>query len=260
MSRVWTKPSTLALLAVLTLAGTLTAYVLWAAAPTLSNPDVDPDEGETGFTVFTWSVDYSDTDGDAVDVAEVHVRLSGDTTYTSYALSDPDTDNTWEYSGTLGASGSYEYRFYVLDDGAVSGTAESTTTAWYSGPDVNARPDPPTDLHMWPEPGTGTGIVAGTVNTTFTFFATMPDDPDGDDVDLTLYVEQGATTISKAMTGVVSADPGLGYEYYATVDQVNDGTFGTGTWTWYVEAEDDGTPALYRTGMAVEWHARHYSG
>ena len=220
----------------------LLAAVLWvwaAGEPTLTGNSVSPAIG-TSSTSFTWDVVYHDDTADDPGTATIAFSLDGAAFGAPVAMTKGAGDPTagglgYSYTGTLSPGGAYRYRFQFVDkDGHEAIAGEGP----FNGPDVNNPPAAPSDLSMTPAAGTGLGAVAGTDNTTYTFFATSPVDPDPRDTTpytVTVWLHVGA--LAPIQMQPVDGSVGSGERYFAVIPPGTAG-FGTGSWTWFVDARD----------------------
>ncbi len=116
--------------------------------PELTDADLFPNAGVPG-TVFTWSVVYTDADGDCPAVGELSLREPGSGTYVPYQMTpdgDPDcTDGTlYTISMPLTTLGTYTYRFNFLNCQGQAVTIPVGNPNYFEGPfvDPDANQDP----------------------------------------------------------------------------------------------------------------------
>jgi hypothetical protein len=197
------------------------------AIPVNNNPSLtvpgavstlDPTSGDTS-TTFTYSVDYSDVDGDAPATIAVVVD------YGSYTMTMPMTldtgtasNGTYTRSGVTFGAGSYTYYFECTDGNG--GSDRLPATGAYDGPTVTAIP-------VNNNPSFTNGYVDPTSGTTSDTYAYSVDyyDIDGDaPATIQVFIDGSPNTMTLAsgtasngtysLSGVTLADSAHTYYFY----------------------------------------------
>jgi len=109
---------------------TITVYNQTNAPPSLVNGLVSPSSGTTS-TLFTYTVTYSDPDGDFPYV--IRVIIDGQYHWMTYVSGDNTTGALYQYQTTLGA-GTHNYYFWTYS--GYGGQARLPTSGHFAGPSV----------------------------------------------------------------------------------------------------------------------------
>ncbi len=256
MRRLSGRTLTLVVLSLVALSVLITGLAVWAVtAPALSGATVARAEGLPG-EIFTFTVTYRDDENSNPTTAQIRIQ-NPDGTWGAWANmtsggQDPTVPpyRTYTYQVALTNPGWYHYQFNFVD---AEGLAAPQNANVYNGPFVLG---PPTNLHMFPVPGTGTGVYAGTENTTFTFFATSPynNDPAGHPVRMFLILENLASPgvfHEKEFTQAVSPPAAPQKEFWVTIDKAHEAWFTAGQWKFTVETRRYIAPRL--DNETAEW-------
>ncbi len=148
--------------------------------PSLGSPYVNPDEGTTA-TIFTFSIHYSDPDGNSPATASVYI--DGSARGMTLASGTP-SNGTYTYQGTL-SPGTHSY-YFSFSDGS-GGAARFPASGAATGPTVN---HPPALEGGTVDPGTGTTATTFTYSVHYT-------DQDGDmPLNAYVYIDGSAYTMT----------------------------------------------------------------
>jgi len=194
-------------------------------APTLTNPDVSPDEGGEG-TQFVFSVTFTDLDGDAPDANGVRLFIDGSTTGLPMSMAgasqaEPNykTGVRFERLQSL-AAGSHTFEIRASDG------LDEATTGPISGPAVDHTPEL-LDSFLSPDQGTEA--------TEFTFQVRYKDQDNDEPEYVKAIVGDIGYTMQKA--DPTDKDYRTGVLYQLTTP------FAKGTYSHYFEASDGSSVA-----------------
>ena len=215
-------------------------------APTLSNEDVDPDQG-TPTTTFTYRITYTDVDNNEPAFVQVTIASpSGSNTY-DMVKEDPN-DNTYTdgvvymYQTTLPAGRQYTFRFAAHDgvDAAVDAPGGDDSLRTIPGPIVNT---PPTLTNAAVNPASGSQGNSYTYTVTYTDADNnAPDESSDPDGFIRLYVTKpdgnplagSPFTMSKQDPSDTDFTDGMVYERLFPTATLMD----VGSYQYRIEASD----------------------
>jgi len=191
------------------------ALPLGNSAPTLDMGDVEPDEGDAS-TVFRFSVEYTDPDGDPPSMSRVVIDDQAHTMEFWYEYDG--TGQLWYKYDTLLPCGTFEYYFY-FEDGQ-GGSARDPSSGIYDG-SVICGVDPVLSAGSVAPP-------AGDESTLFTYQVKYTD-ADGD---WPGWIVVGLNSSPEPMTLNSGSDPTVGLWY------IYQGSHNCGPHDYYFEAND----------------------